>query len=233
MIKSVLKRGLAVGVLSLCAGAGVALANDWVQWHPHAGDRGISAMGTQCYFCPQPAKPAPAPAPVDSDGDGVYDDKDKCPGTPRGVKVDAVGCPLDSDGDGVTDDKDQCPDTPKGATVNAQGCWVLKGVNFDTGKSVIKPQYSSILDGVATILKNNSNVNVEVGGHTDDVGADNANLKLSDSRANAVKNYLIKAGVDAKRLTAKGYGETKPVASNDNDAGRAENRRVELQTSRK
>jgi OOP family OmpA-OmpF porin len=69
-----------------------------------------------------PPPPAPKAEPVDSDGDGVYDDKDKCPGTPKGVKVDAVGCPLDTDGDGVYDYLDKCPDTPKGVKVDAVGC---------------------------------------------------------------------------------------------------------------
>lgn len=229
MVKNVLKRTLTLGTLALCASASLAMAS-WTQWHPHEGPYGISAMGTQCYFCPQGKAPA---APVDSDGDGVFDDKDKCPGTPRGVKVDAVGCPLDSDGDGVTDDRDQCPDTPKGATVNAQGCWVLKGVNFDTGKSVIKSQYSGILDQVVGVLKNNPSVNVEVGGHTDSVGNDASNLRLSESRAAAVKAYLVKSGIAASRLSSKGFGEATPVDSNDTDAGRANNRRVELQTSRK
>ncbi|MBF0370333.1 MAG: OmpA family protein [Magnetococcales bacterium] len=88
----------------------------YVQWHPQSGKHSVASAGTQCYFCPVSVKV------MDSDGDGVLDPDDRCPDTPRGVKVSPDGCPLDSDGDGVHDGIDRCPDTPSGITVDAKGC---------------------------------------------------------------------------------------------------------------
>ena len=165
---------------------------------------------------------------LDSDGDGVFDYLDKCPGTPAGVKVDAVGCPLDTDGDGVYDYLDKCPGTPAGAKVNTEGCWVLGDVLFDFDKSVIKSSGTAILDNVAKVLKNNPGLRVELGGHTDSVGSEGYNMGLSQRRVNAVKLYLVKAGIAKDRLTAKGYGEVNPAATNKTSDGRALNRRVEI-----
>lgn len=181
------------------------------------------------------AKPlvAEKPAPIDSDGDGVFDDADRCPGTPRGVKVDAQGCPLDSDGDGVLDNADKCPDTPKGDRVDSNGCSLpktinLKGVNFDNDKSKIRKDASAILEEATTTLQRYPTMRVEVAGHTDSKASDAYNQKLSESRAKAVADYFVSKGVAADRLTTKGYGESQPVADNKTAAGRAENRRVEL-----
>jgi OmpA-OmpF porin, OOP family len=167
--------------------------------------------------------------PSDSDGDGVTDDMDRCPDTPKGVTVDARGCPIDSDGDGVADYLDKCPNTPKGAKVNAQGCWILGGVLFDTNKSEIKPEFNPELDAVVTVLEKNLALNVKIKGHTDSTGTAAYNMKLSENRAKAVMEYLIKKGIDKDRLSAKGYGLTQPIASNDTKEGRAKNRRVELE----
>jgi len=166
--------------------------------------------------------------PLDSDGDGVYDYLDQCPNTPAGVKVDSKGCPLDGDEDGVYDYQDQCPNTPKGATIDQRGCWVLKGVNFDFDKANIRAGDAAILDSVVTILENNPSLRLEIQGHTDNKGAVNYNQKLSERRAKAVMDYFVKKGIDKGRLSAMGFGLSKPVASNDTDEGRAENRRVEL-----
>ncbi|OEU65221.1 MAG: hypothetical protein BBJ57_12035 [Desulfobacterales bacterium PC51MH44] len=166
--------------------------------------------------------------PLDSDGDGVYDNLDKCPNTPAGVKVDSKGCPLDTDGDGVYDYLDKCPGTPKGAKVNAQGCWILGGILFDTDKSDIKSGFYPELDAVVTVLNKNSDLKVEIQGHTDNVGKAAYNMKLSENRANAVMGYLVQKGIDSNRLSAKGLGLTQPIASNDTPEGRAQNRRVEL-----
>ncbi len=166
--------------------------------------------------------------PLDSDGDGVYDYKDKCPGTPRGMQVDSAGCPMDSDGDGVINSLDRCPNTPKGAKVSERGCWTLKGAIFDTNKSVIKPEFQSQLDDVAKVLKNTPDLTIEIQGHTDSAGSEKYNQKLSERRANAVKDYLVSKGIDKDRMTAKGYGELMPVASNDTEEGRAANRRATL-----
>jgi len=137
--------------------------------------------------------------------------------------------PLDSDGDGITDDLDKCPNTPKGATVNKNGCWVYAAVvTFDTDKYEIKPGAFSVLNEGALILKKNPEIKVEFDGHTDNVGSAAYNMKLSENRAKAVMDYFVAKGIDPKRLATKGFGLTRPAASNDTKEGRAKNRRVEL-----
>jgi len=126
---------------------------------------------------------------------------------------------------------DACPGTPAGAKVDARGCEIvltLKGVNFETNSATLTPGSSSILDQAAAVLKQRPNAKVEVQGHTDARGKDAYNLKLSDRRAAAVLKYLVGAGVNAGMLSSKGYGESSPVASNDTEEGRAQNRRVDL-----
>lgn len=140
----------------------------------------------------------------------------------------ASGGPLDSDGDGVYDNADQCPDTPKGATVDNRGCWVLTGVTFDTSKWEIKSRYYPILNSVVAILQKNPSLKLEIEGHTDNRGAADYNQRLSENRAKAVMDYLIVRGIASSRLSANGYGFSKPAASNATATGRAQNRRVEL-----
>lgn len=176
--------------------------------------------------------------PLDSDGDGVADYLDKCPGTPKGVKVDASGCPLDRDGDGVPDYLDKCPDVP-GIAAN-KGCpevkaatkkvfaQALQGIQFESGKDVIKKSSNTILNEVVKVMKENPSYNLDINGHTDSQGVAAKNLDLSQKRAEAVKTYLTKNGVEASRLNAKGFGQTMPVADNATAAGRAKNRRVEF-----
>lgn len=175
---------------------------------------------------------------LDSDGDGVVDGQDRCPDTPRGRKVSVNGCELDSDGDGIVDALDKCP------TVHAKtadGCpapvvqppaapakMVLDGVNFGNNKATLVPEATAILDRAAESLKQWGDVKVEVAGHTDDRNSDAYNKQLSQRRAEAVRDYLVSKGVDASRLTAKGYGESSPVAANDSEENRFKNRRVEL-----
>jgi outer membrane protein OmpA-like peptidoglycan-associated protein len=105
---------------------------------------------------------------------------------------------------------------------------VLEGVNFDHDKATLREDAHPILDKAAEGLKEWGDVKVEVDGYTDSRGKDKYNLKLSQRRAEAVRNYLISKGVAADRLTAKGFGETKPVADNKTAEGRFKNRRVEL-----
>ena len=178
--------------------------------------------------------------PKDADGDGVNDDVDQCKDTPAGDKVDEKGCslPKDGDGDGVNDDKDRCPSTPAGVKVDEEGCQVLfeqakkslvlEGVNFATGKAELTPESQAILNGVAESLVANEEIKVQVGGHTDNTGSAAVNKRLSAARAETVRQYLESKGVAADRLTARGYGPSKPVASNKTAEGRAQNRRVEL-----
>jgi OOP family OmpA-OmpF porin len=137
--------------------------------------------------------------------------------------------PMDSDGDGVTDDLDQCPNTPKGATVDARGCWTYAAVVlFDFDSAEIKSEAHPMLDEAVLILKKNPEIKVEIDGHTDNVGPAAYNMMLSERRARSIMKYFVDHGVEAQRLTIKGFGFTKPAASNDTKEGRAKNRRVEL-----
>jgi OOP family OmpA-OmpF porin len=168
---------------------------------------------------------------LDSDGDGVFDEYDQCPGTPAGVQVDDVGCPLDSDGDGVPDYLDKCPDTEAGVDVDDEGCpfpvYKTIKVLFDFDKAVIKDKYDDELMKIADYLQRNTQTEMSIEGHTDSIGPAEYNMRLSERRAESVKDYLVnKGGVDADRLCTKGYGETRPIADNDTKEGRQKNRRV-------
>jgi OOP family OmpA-OmpF porin len=133
----------------------------------------------------------------------------------------------DADGDGVLDSKDKCPNTPKGAIVDKDGCWAFHGILFDYDKSTIKAGYENLFDNAIKVLKMNPSLTVEIQGHTDNHGSNAYNQKLSAARAESVKQYLVsKNGIEASRLTTRGFGESKPVASNATDEGRAHNRRV-------
>jgi OOP family OmpA-OmpF porin len=105
---------------------------------------------------------------------------------------------------------------------------VLRGVTFKTNSAVITPTSKLVLDSAVAYLKARPNAAAEVRGHTDSVGNDEANMRLSKARAEAVRDYLIAGGIDAGRLTANGYGETEHIAPNDTPAGREQNRRVTL-----
>ncbi len=190
---------------------------------------------------------------ADTDGDGVVDSADQCPDSPAGEPVNAQGCPLDSDGDGVPDATDECPRTPAGSKVLANGCalvgdcrtprpgeqvdengcaaeqnFILKGVKFEFDSDRLTQAAQLILNDVAGTLQSYGDLEVELEGHTDNVGTDAYNQGLSERRANAVKTYLIGRGVDGGRMTPVGYGETQPIAANDSEEGREENRRVQL-----
>ena len=173
----------------------------------------------------------------DSDHDGIADTLDKCPDTPPGVKVDETGCPAgkpqDSDGDGVLDSADKCPDTPPGIKVDADGCPVsqvamFNSVQFKSSSAQLTDGAKMRLDQVARAINEQANLRVEIGGYTDNSGSKVFNQKLSEQRAESVRQYLIAKGVDPGRLVAHGYGSSQPVASNDTETGRAANRRVEF-----
>lgn len=196
------------------------------------GDGVVDALD-KCPTTPAGRKVNAQGCELDSDGDGVVDALDKCPNTPAGARVNADGCELDSDGDGVVDRLDKCPNTPAGDKVDNQGCTllktiVLKGVNFDFNTAQLRADASAILDDAVAILKRYPALKVEVAGHTDSNGAEAYNQRLSENRVKAVMDYFVGKGVDAAQLTAKGYGESEPVADNATADGRAQNRRVEL-----
>ncbi|MFN7143848.1 MAG: OmpA family protein [Myxococcota bacterium] len=179
----------------------------------------------------------------DNDRDGVPDAQDPCPNEPGPAPG---GCPVrDRDADGVGDATDACPDQPE--TLNeyndADGCpdtkpqrvevtsdqiVIRQRINFATGKATILPDSFPVLDDVAQVMKDFPNIRIEIGGHTDNVGDDAANQRLSKNRADAVFEYLLSKGVPATRMTTMGYGETRPVDTNMTDAGKLNNRRVEF-----
>ncbi len=135
---------------------------------------------------------------------------------------------VDSDGDGVYDKDDECPDTPKGAIVDSRGCWVVKGVTFDYKKWDIKEEFNSNLSNIVEVLQKNPGLRIKIEGHTDNIATMEYNIKLSQKRAQAVKNYLVAKGIDESRISTAGFGFKRPIASNDTEAGRALNRRAEI-----
>lgn len=174
----------------------------------------------------------------DRDGDGVPDSEDLCPDQPGPKEYD--GCP-DRDGDGVPDNIDKCPDQP--GPVENEGCpteepqvvletnriKIKTNILFETGSAVIQRQSYKLLDEVYGVLAKHPEIGkVRVEGHTDNRGAREYNLDLSQRRAKSVVDYLVKKGIPSPRLTARGYGFDRPVATNATPLGRAKNRRVEF-----
>jgi len=173
--------------------------------------------------------------PYDSDGDGLLEGIDQCPATPQGAVVDETGCRVDTDGDGVADGLDKCPDTSLEAEADESGCSrvqrgeiSLSTIRFGVGSAKLAPGSSPALNEVAEILRQNPNVTVEIGGHTDNEGPARLNRKISLERAEEVKRYLAVQGVPSAQMVTKGYGEVHPIASNRYADGRAENRRIEF-----
>jgi outer membrane protein OmpA-like peptidoglycan-associated protein len=187
----------------------------------------------------------------DNDGDGIPDNFDNCPNAAEDMDgfEDEDGCPdLDNDKDGVPDKLDKCPNEPE--TINGyqdeDGCpdtgpapkakidlekhqiVILDKVFFDTNKATIKPVSFGLLDQVAQILRGHADIKVEIQGHTDAQGDLDSNIKLSKERAESVRTYLIKKGVEPERMISGGYGPTMPIADNKTKAGREANRRVEF-----
>jgi len=176
----------------------------------------------------------------DADGDGVADGDDNCPN--EAGPASRQGCPVkDRDNDGIEDDMDKCPDV-KGIA-ELQGCprpvmppkevqaqlnEYARTILFDTGKASIKTQSAETLADITTILNKYPQAKFSIDGHTDSVGSASSNQRLSEARALSVKDYLVKNGIDEFRLSSKGYGEASPVASNATKAGKAQNRRVEI-----
>ncbi len=174
---------------------------------------------------------------LDGDKDGVPDGLDKCPNTEAGITVDENGCDLDFDKDGIPDVKDKCPNTLPGVKVKEDGCPVnkkqdldalKKGIQFKNNSAKLTSKSYGTLDDIVKLMNEIPEANLEVQGHTDNVGSDEANQKLSQARAQAVMDYFTKKGIASDRLRAVGYGPTKPIADNKDKAGREKNRRVEL-----
>ena len=175
----------------------------------------------------------------DTDGDGIIDRLDLCPLVPG--PAENGGCPwADRDGDGTPDKDDKCPDEP--GPKDNQGCprkqtliivrkdriELRQQVHFATNKSRILPDSFELLRQVAQAMKDAPAVVIRIEGHTDNVGRLDVNMKLSQSRADAVRDYILKQGVESKQVIAEGYGPTRPIASNLTKAGKSANRRVEF-----
>jgi OOP family OmpA-OmpF porin len=187
--------------------------------------------------CPNEAGLAALAGCPDADGDGVADKDDDCPN--EAGPAENKGCPWpDRDGDGVVDKDDRCPDVA--GTVANQGCPEVteavkktlldyaKTILFDTGKATIKPESAAVLANIVAILEEYPNAKFTIDGHTDSVGSNALNQKLSEERAYSVMNYLIENGIASNRLEAHGYGEERPLADNNTAQGRRTNRRVEI-----
>ena len=209
-----------------------------LQGCPDADGDGVADADDKCPNTPAGVRVDASGCPLDTDGDGVADYLDKCPGTPAGVKVDANGCPLDRDGDGVPDNEDRCPDRPGPAS--NKGCPEMKAetkkvlqeatkyINFDFNKATLKPTSFPKLDQMVQILNDYPDYSLSIAGHTDSKGADDYNLRLSYERAASARKYMLDHGIPAERIESRGYGETKPIATNATPAGQALNRRVDF-----
>lgn len=158
----------------------------------------------------------------DSDKDGVSDHFDKCPDTPAGSQVDGAGCPLKITSTTINPVRVVVTEEDKRVVAEA-----IKNLEFDFGKSTIRSTSFPSLNKVAELLKT-KDFSLKLAGHTDNVGSDAANLKLSKDRAESVKTYLVSQGANSSRIEATGYGESQPIASNKTNAGRQKNRRVEF-----
>ena len=187
--------------------------------------------------CPDLPGPLANQGCPDTDNDGLFDNVDKCP-TIYGSKENE-GCPWpDTDGDGLYDKDDDCPTIP--GVIENRGCpkiekeeqeilnTAFENLEFQSGKAVILATSFKSLDDLAALLIKKPEWKLQIAGHTDSKGDPKKNMKLSKDRAEAVKKYLASKGVDATRLKAEWYGQTKPIATNATPEGRQKNRRVEM-----
>lgn len=203
---------------------------------PDTDKDGINDDNDKCPTVAGLAKYQGCPIP-DTDKDGINDEEDKCPTVPGVARY--QGCPVpDTDKDGINDEEDKCPSVP--GVASQQGCpeitaevtktlkYAEQNVYFNTGSTKLLPKSSGALNEVVKILNDNSSLKLKVDGHTDNVGSDEYNVKLSEGRAASVKTYLVSKGINEGRVVSEGFGETAPVADNKTAAGRQKNRRVEM-----
>jgi OmpA-OmpF porin, OOP family len=226
---------------------------------PDTDDDRVADESDMCPSLPGEASEDPMmhgcpPVPSDADGDGIPDTLDACPRTPGEPSVlkRRHGCPkpLDREHDGIADADDACPDEPgvESPEPTRRGCPVpppkvtleqaqiaiSEQVQFETGTALIRDDSSALLLQVVDVLQRHHEIeSCEVGGHTDDTGTAELNRELSEARARAVMSWLVARGVEARRLTARGYGSSRPIADNATDEGRARNRRVEFLITRR
>jgi OmpA-OmpF porin, OOP family len=185
--------------------------------------------------CPKEKGSAAAMGCPDRDSDGIADKDDKCPDKP-GLKI-YYGCP-DTDGDGIDDSRDKCPKVA--GTVANEGCPEIKkedkktlevamqAVQFQTGSAVLKSESNIVLIQIADIMSRYPDFNMTISGHTDNTGSSPANQILSEKRAKSCFDFLVKKGVSLDRMSFSGFGESRPISTNENEKGRSLNRRVEF-----
>ena len=209
---------------------------------PDTDGDGVPDPNDRCPNTPPGTPVGPDGCERDSDGDGVVDSADACPNTPAGVAVDSRGCPLDSDGDGVPDYKDACPDTPAGAEVDERGCppelqetvTIDLNLEFDVDSANLRPEHSGEIRDVIDFMRQFPNTRAVIEGHTDNTGSEAYNQGLSERRARSVRNFIEnEGGIAGNRLSSVGYGESRPIDTNDTAEGRQHNRRVSAQVSNK
>ncbi len=207
-----------------------------LQGCPDKDGDGIADKDDKCPDIAGLAKYNGCPIP-DTDKDGINDEEDKCPNVPGVARH--QGCPVpDKDNDGVNDEEDKCPN--EAGPASNFGCPVIdvvivervnkaaQNIFFATGSAKLLAKSFKSLKDVVQVMQDNPTYKIDVDGHTDNTGGDELNQKLSESRANSVKQYLVENGVDESRIVATGYGESKPIEDNNTAAGRAKNRRVEM-----
>ena len=207
-----------------------------LQGCPDKDGDGIADKDDKCPDVAGLAKYQGCPIP-DTDRDGINDEEDKCPNVPGVARY--QGCPIpDTDKDGVNDEEDKCPN--EAGPASNYGCPVIdvvivekvnkaaQNIFFSIGSAKLLAKSFKSLKEVVQIMNDNPSYKIDVDGHTSNTGGTELNQKLSDSRANSVRQYLIDNGVEESRITATGYGEDKPIADNNTAAGRAKNRRVEM-----
>ncbi|MCD6433426.1 MAG: OmpA family protein [Sulfurimonas sp.] len=197
--------------------------------------------GLNYAFGGSPAETAPvaavAPIDGDDDNDGILNSVDKCPTTEAGKSVNAEGCFIDGDddNDGVLNSIDKCPNTPKEVTkVDADGCIteVNLHINFENASYDVDEQSHANIQRFVDFLKATPHYSAEIVGYTDSVGRESSNQKLSQNRANTVKDMIIERGVSENRVSATGMGEANPIETNDTAEGRAQNRRIEAKLTK-
>lgn len=216
-----------------CPGRGLLDTPCPVPKDPDSDGDGVVDSKDKCPDTPKGRKVDANGCEYDRDGDGVVDGDDACPdvaaNTPNGCPEPAAVAPVPPP---------VAPAQPANNALYGSGTpteaaqvprrLVLEGVNFDFDKATLRQEDRDIIDKNAADLKEWGDIKVEVSGHTDSVGTDRYNMGLSLRRADTVRSYLISKGISADRLVAKGYGESQPIATNDTDEGRFQNRRVEL-----
>lgn len=204
---------------------------------PDSDADGVADLDDKCANTKAGYKVDASGCPFDKDGDGVIDEEDDCPDQ-KGSAV-LKGCP-DRDGDGIADKSDKCPDVigipanngcpeiPK--EIITQITKIASKIFFESGSDKLQSNSKTQLDDLSDILKKYLEANLVIEGHTDNTGDAEKNVTLSQKRCESVKTYLISKGVDVNRLSATGFGQTRPIDDNATAAGRAKNRRVELRT---